>query len=102
MVMYHYGGIQGKLTERELEEFRAFDFALHLLVPQNVLLEKLGGYENLKNMNIYHNYPLVKKLAKDFHVNEDLILIQLDNIFKQKPTKQKVLRKEENMIYVKF
>ncbi len=99
---YHCGSIQRKLTERELKEIRAFDFALHLLVPQNVLLDKLGGYENLKNMHIYHNYPLIKKLAKEFNVNEELILVQLDNIFKKNDTKQKVLKKEDNIVYVKF
>ncbi len=99
---YHCGSIQGKLTARELEKFRAFDFALHILVPQNILLDKLGGYNKLQNLNIYHNYPLIKKLAKEFCVTEDLILIQLANILKKNHTKQKVLKKEDNIIYVKF
>ena len=104
---WHYGQIDRKLTEKEESEIRASEFAMHFLIPTNALLEKCGGYDNLKNQNIYHNYPLIRKLANEFHVSEDIMLFKLDYIMKmgkavEDKTKSKIYKKEGNIIFIKF
>lgn len=106
---YHTGKINRKLTEKEYSEIRACEFAMHLLIPTDRLLEMCGGLDNLKNMNIYHNYPVIKELAKAFDVSEDVMILKIDDLInsekiekKNKEYKKRIMKKEDNIIYVKF
>ena len=106
---YHYGNINRKLTKKEYCEIRACEFAMHLLIPTEAVLEICGGLDSLKNMNIYHNYPVIKKLAQKFCVPEDVMLFKLDYLIKEKNleesknnVKTRILKKEGKIIFVDF
>lgn len=107
-VDYHQGKINRELTEDEKKEIRASDFAMHLLVPTDVLMNECGGYEGIKK--IYYDYSVgnpypVKKLAFLFEVEPILVLLKIKSVIKnysEEKFKSRVLKKEKNIVYVNF
>lgn len=86
---YHYGQINRKLTDK--------------------VLQMCGGLNNLKRMNIYHNYAIVKKLAKQFCVPEDVMLFKLDYLIhkeekkeNEKSIKRRIKKKDGKILFVDF
>ena len=80
---YHSGNINRALTEREYSEIRACDFSMHLLIPTKALLKMCGGLNKLKQMDIYHNNDVIRKMALAFRVPEEVMFFKMDYIIKQ-------------------
>lgn len=106
---YHYGQIKRKLTKKEYEEIRTCEFAMHLLVPTDKVLEICGGLNNLKKMDIYRNYAIVKKLAKQFCVTEDVMLFKLsylihkdENEEKEGNVKKRIKKRDGKIVFINF
>lgn len=105
---YHSGKINRRLTKKEYSEIRASDFAMHLLIPTDKLLEKCGGLDILKGIDINYNYRIIKNLARVFYVPEEVMAIKINYIKNKKNTdnkitsKEKILKKEGNIIFVNF
>lgn len=78
-----------ELTKEKYSEIRVCEFATHLLFPTKAVLEICGGLDNLKNMNIHHNYPVIQKLAQKFCVPEDVMLFKLNYLIKGKKSRRK-------------
>ena len=93
---YRYGEIDRALTEKEYHEILASDFAMHLLVPTDALLEKCGGIENLKNMKIWENFKLIMKWAKEFCVSEDVVIIKIICLQRREDFLKQVEEKKKN------
>lgn len=66
-----------KVNKKEYQEIRVCEFAMHLLIPTEDFLQICDGVNNLRDMDIYHNYAIVKKLAKQFYVSEDVMIFKL-------------------------
>lgn len=109
-IAYHYGKINRKLTEKEYNEIRASDFAMHLLIPTELLLRECGGAENLTQIDIYHDFLIIRKLANQFKVPEGVMAVKISwvlaKIEKEKMKKvnnrKRILKKDNNIIYTKF
>lgn len=106
---YHSGDIHRELTRNEYSEIAACDFAMHLLIPTDSLLEICGGWENLEKMNFYHDHTIVERLSDIFLVPEEVVFFKLDYLIKMKrkekqdhSPQKRILKKEGNIVFVQF
>lgn len=106
---YHHGEINRKLSEDEYSEIAACDFAMRLLIPTDTLLKMCGGWNNLENMDIIHSPKMIKRLSDIFLVPEEVMLLKLDYLMKQKKkdenrisVKKRILKREGNVIFTDF
>lgn len=71
----------GRSSEgRVREEIEANQFAAELLMPQDVLLEKLSAYRLEYVQFDDQDDPAIGELAKDFDVSRQALLIRLSNL----------------------
>lgn len=105
-VAYHHGKINRELTEKEYSEIRAFEFAMHLLIPTDKLLEVCGGFDNLK---YYRNYLMINRLANYFCVPKDVMLFKFDYLIEKGKVeknkvdvKKRIKKREKNIVFVNF
>lgn len=104
---YHYGRIKRKLSQKEYSEIRANEFAMNLLIPTKLLLVVCGGYHNLESINLNSNDPVVRKLAESFKVPVDVMIVKIHSLITEKErkksiAKKKILKRQDNIITVKF
>lgn len=114
---YHAGKLNGKkLSDKELSEIRASEFAMHLLCPTEAILEAVGGYSRLHKImkDFFRRDFMIVQLADRFQVQPEVMIIKVrdilskgdpdkhsDNNKQDKKTNKKILKKEGNIIYLK-
>ena len=109
LVNYTKGLIDvNELTDKEKKDLTADLFALNLLVPKEMLISECKKFF-VDNDDVQYNNPYIDYLASKFQVDSILIRCQIDSILygdireKQKEkNKKKVLRREDNVLYVDF
>lgn len=62
---YRNGKINRELTSDEHKEIRASDFAMHLLIPTDALLQEVGGFDNLVKIISNLEVETIKHLAQN-------------------------------------
>mgnify|MGYP007069971878 CR=1 FL=1 len=109
LVSYTKGLIDvNELTDKEKQDLNADIFALNLLVPKDRLIKECTNfYEDIDD--VQYNDPYVDYLACKFQVEPILIRCQIESILygdmreKQKEeNKKKILKRENNVLYVDF
>ncbi len=77
-------------TDTEIKELQASEFAMHLLVPTDILTRLYGEkLEKFNELNTYQKSIAVKELAKLFCVDEEVVYIKIDvlnKMIKEKKT----------------
>lgn len=109
LVNYTKGLIDvNELTDKEKKDLTADIFALNLLVPKEMLISECKKFF-VDIDDVQYNNPYIDYLASKFQVDSILIRCQIDSILygdireKQKEkNKKKVLRRENNALYVDF
>lgn len=109
LVNYTKGLIDvNELTDKEKKDLTADIFALNLLVPKEMLISECKKFF-VDIDDAQYNNPYIDYLASKFQVDSILIRCQIDSILygdireKQKEkNKKKVLRRENNVLYVDF
>ena len=115
---YHLGYINRKLTAEECNGIRACEYVMYHCIPEKALLEKCGGVVNLVNLLSIDDHEAIHRLARalanEFSVDEKMMFIRLQELYKtyleqQKPKqdkheklKKRIFRKEGNVLFVKF
>lgn len=100
---YHLGLINRELTNSEIKEIKASDFAMHLLVPTNAIsqfCDENGGVEQ-----VILSDDMIKALANHFKVDEYVIYFKLQYLYKQKSRENHIklkIKKDGNILHITF
>lgn len=88
---YHKTDGNKEYTKKQLEEIRACEFAMNLLVPIDSFLEYCGGIEKIRKADIITINIIINKAAEYFKVPTEVISVRVKEL--QKEEKGKVKRK---------
>lgn len=78
---YHKGEFIGPLTEKQLKEIRACEFAMQLLLPTEIFLECCGGYK--KMVEIYQDPKKISIVAASFRVEEEVVRMKMEYLIQK-------------------
>lgn len=94
-----------QLSKEELQEIEACEFAMHLLIPTESLLNVVGGYDKLQQIDLDYNDVYINYLSDLFKVPRETVVFKTRYLLKQMKNRQpnsKILKKEGNIIFGKF
>lgn len=85
---YHYGLINRQLTKEEESEIRACEFAMHFLIPTEMLLKECN-YDRLKKIVLSNDSKMINKLSTLFQVPTEVMIIKIRELIREKQEKDK-------------
>ena len=86
------------LSEEQMQEIEACEFAMHLLIPTDRLIDFVGDINRIENMSFMERYVLVDIISKEFNAPKMAVRIKLDVILAQEKIKKKVRVNKDNIL----
>lgn len=98
---YKMGNIHN-LSENDYKKIKVCEYLIKRIIPCDEVIEMCGDIKNIEN-NVLKNQERLNFYAVAFKVPVDVFEIRLRDIINEnKETFKKVLKKEDNIIYVDF